>query len=172
MSNDATVPLEHRRNYTSIFNAFKRILNEEGATAFFRGCGPFVNRCMVVGAVQIGTYDQFKATYRSLGVQGDLTNPLCASMSSGLLYSLVTMPLETAKNRMAFQRTDPSSGRMLYTSTLQTVSKVAVTEGTLRLWQGFIPYYLRCGGHTVCMFVLVEYIRKVYSNYRVEARKL
>jgi hypothetical protein len=25
-------------------------------------------------------------------------------MSAGLLYSLITMPFETAKNRMAFQR--------------------------------------------------------------------
>ena len=31
-------------------------------------------------------------------------------MSSGLLYSLITMPMETAKNRMAFQRADPTTG--------------------------------------------------------------
>jgi hypothetical protein len=31
-------------------------------------------------------------------------------MNAGLLYSLVTMPLETAKNRMASQKKDPVTG--------------------------------------------------------------
>ena len=33
-----------------------------------------------------------------------------ASMTSGLIYSVITMPLETAKNRMAFQKADPVTG--------------------------------------------------------------
>ncbi len=49
MSNDATLPLDKRRNYTGVVNAFQRILSEEGAATFFRGCGPFVNRAMLVG---------------------------------------------------------------------------------------------------------------------------
>ena len=31
-------------------------------------------------------------------------------MSAGLLYSLVTMPFETAKNAMAFQQPDATTG--------------------------------------------------------------
>jgi solute carrier family 25 oxoglutarate transporter 11 len=61
-------------------------------------------------------------------------------MSSGLLYSLVTMPMETAKNRMAFQRAD-ASGKMTYTGTIQTVSLIATKEGPLKvLFFGFIFY--------------------------------
>ena len=37
-----------------------------------------------------------------------------ASMTSGLIYSLITMPLETAKNRMAFQKPDAVTGTHLY----------------------------------------------------------
>ena len=29
--------------------------------------------------------------------------------------------------------------------------EVAKNEGVLALWKGFLPYYLRCGGHTVLM---------------------
>ena len=29
--------------------------------------------------------------------------------------------------------------------------EVARNEGVLALWKGFLPYYLRCGGHTVLM---------------------
>jgi ASC-1-like (ASCH) protein len=40
---------------------------------FFSGSGPFVNRAMLVGAVQVGTYDQFRDMYKEMGV----TSPLC-----------------------------------------------------------------------------------------------
>ena len=36
-----------------------------------------------------------------------------ASMTSGLIYSVITMPLETAKNRMAFQKPDAVTGTLL-----------------------------------------------------------
>jgi hypothetical protein len=54
ISNDATLPADQRRNYKGIVNAFQRILSEEGPKAFFRGSGPFVNRAMLVGGVQVG----------------------------------------------------------------------------------------------------------------------
>jgi hypothetical protein len=103
ISNDATQPADKRRNYTSVGNAFQRILREEGVKTFFSGSGPFVNRAMVVGAVQVGTYDQFRGMYKDMGVTHELLNVFYASMTSGFIYAVVTMPLETAKNRMAFQ---------------------------------------------------------------------
>ena len=115
ISNDATLPPEQRRNYKGVFNGFTRIFAEEGFGAFFRGSGPFVNRAMLVGAVQVGTYDQFKQTYRGFGITSTLANTFAASMTSGLLYSLATMPFETAKNQMAFQKADPNTGIFLFT---------------------------------------------------------
>ena len=94
MSNDASQPAAQRRNYSSVANAFSRILAEEGPSAFFRGVGPFVNRAMLVGAVQVGTYDQFRETFRGAGVQSETLRVFYASMASGLIYSVVTMPFE------------------------------------------------------------------------------
>ena len=94
MSNDAAQPLAQRRNYSSVGNAFTRIVAEEGPSAFFRGVGPFVNRAMLVGAVQVGTYDQFRETFRDAGVHSEVLRVFYASMSSGLIYSIVTMPFE------------------------------------------------------------------------------
>ena len=87
-----------------------------------------------------------------------------SSMSAGLIYSIITMPLETAKNRMAFQKPD-AAGKLPYTGTLQTVAKVASTDGLLSLWNGFLPYYGRCGGHTVTMFICVDQLRIAYRKY-------
>jgi solute carrier family 25 oxoglutarate transporter 11 len=165
ISNDSTLPIESRRNYKGVVDAFQRIMKEEGPKTFFSGSGPFVNRAMLVGAVQVGTYDQFRDSYKKMGITHATTNVLCAAMTSGLIYSVVTMPLETAKNRMAFQKPDPVTGIKPYRSAVQTVTKIASSEGVLRLWAGFPPYYLRCGGHTVLMFLSVEWLRKAYLDY-------
>jgi solute carrier family 25 oxoglutarate transporter 11 len=166
MSNDASQPAELRRNYKSVVNAFVRIMAEEGPATFFRGVGPFVNRAMLVGAVQVGTFDQFKQTFRGYGVKSESLNVFYSSMASGLLYSIVTMPFETAKNRMAFQRPDPVTGLNPYRGAFQTISSVATKEGVLKLWSGFPPYYLRCGGHSVFMFMAVDMLRKSYEKTR------
>lgn len=72
------------------------------------------------------------------------------------------MPLESAKNRMAFQKPD-AQGVLPYRTTLQTMRTVAAKEGILTLWSGFLPYYGRCGGHSVTMFVFVDLLRDLYS---------
>eukprot|EP01127_Copromyxa_protea_P008307 TRINITY_DN1907_c0_g1_i3.p1 TRINITY_DN1907_c0_g1~~TRINITY_DN1907_c0_g1_i3.p1 ORF type:complete len:216 (-),score=32.12 TRINITY_DN1907_c0_g1_i3:80-727(-) len=164
MSNDSALPVEQRRNYKGLVNAATRIASEEGIAAFWRGSMPFVNRAMVVGALQVGTYDQLKISYRNWGITG-FYNVFCASMTSGFIYSLVTMPLESAKNRMAFQKPD-ANGVLPYRTTIQTVLSVARSEGVLSLWSGFLPYYGRCGGHTVSMFIALEQIRSLYLKAR------
>ena len=161
ISNDSTLPVDKRRNYTGVLNAASRILTEEGPSAFLRGSGPFVNRAMMVGAVQVGTYDEFRAVFRRNGITQELSNVFCAAMASGLIYSVVTMPLETAKNRMAFQKPDPVTGKVPFTGALQTMKSIVAAEGAAGLFSGFPPYYIRCGGHTVCMFLAVEWLRKV-----------
>ena len=166
-SNDATLPEDKRRNYKGVGNAFSRILKEEGAKTFFSGSGPFVNRAILVGAVQVGTFDQFRDYFRSTwGVTGQFANVFCASMASGILYSVATMPLETAKNRMAFQKPDPVTKELLYKSAIQTIRTIAAKEGFMTLFSGFFPYYLRCGGHTVTMFCSIEYIRAFYKSMK------
>jgi solute carrier family 25 oxoglutarate transporter 11 len=161
LSNDSALPAEQRRNYKGVGNAFSRILAEEGIPAFFRGSGPFVNRAMIVGAVQVGTYDQLCATFKdSFGIVNKLANTFCAAMTAGLLYATVTMPLESCKNRMAFQKAGPD-GKLPFTSTTQALGKIASQEGVLKLWTGFSPYYIRCGGHTVAMFMFIQWIREI-----------
>ena len=100
--------------------------------------------------------------YKNLGVTNTNMNVFYASMTSGLIYSVVTMPFETTKNRMAFQRPDPVTGLRPYTGVVQSIKLIVKNEGLLSLWRGFPPYYLRCGGHTVCMFLFVEWLREAY----------
>ena len=69
-----------------------------------------MQRACVAGAIQVGTYDQFRETFLQWGVKDTFTNVFYASMASGLLFAGFSMPLETEKNKMAFQKPDPITG--------------------------------------------------------------
>lgn len=166
MSNDSSLPVAERRNYKGVVDTTLRIAKEEGIAAFWRGSGPFVTRAMMVGVFQVATLDQFKDLYVTWLDQkrNSIPNVFCAAMTSGLIYSMATMPLEASKNRMASQKRDPVTGKLPYTSTLQTLRKVTTEKGFMALYNGFFPYYLRCGGHTVSMFILVQVMRDLYTE--------
>jgi len=167
MSNDSSLAKEERRNYKNVFDTASRIIKEEGVLTFWRGSNPFVTRAMMVGVFQVATLDQFKDLYSNiLGQKKDsIPNVFCSAMSAGLIYSLATMPLEATKNRMASQKRDKVTGELPYKTILQTMRKVSVEEGMLSLYNGFFPYYLRCGGHTVAMFMLVQLLRDMSVQY-------
>jgi len=164
ISNDKSLPEAKRRNYKNVFDAAIKITKNEGISTFWRGSSPFVGRAMLVGATQVGTYDQFKQMYSGFGVPlGTIPNVFCAAMSAGLIYSLITMPFEAIKNRMAFQ-TPQANGELLYKTTFQSLKHVIKNEGFLAFYNGYLPYYGRCGGHTVSMFIFVEQLRKWYRK--------
>eukprot|EP00549_Striatella_unipunctata_P001779 CAMPEP_0118674576 /NCGR_PEP_ID=MMETSP0800-20121206/965_1 /TAXON_ID=210618 ORGANISM="Striatella unipunctata, Strain CCMP2910" /NCGR_SAMPLE_ID=MMETSP0800 /ASSEMBLY_ACC=CAM_ASM_000638 /LENGTH=294 /DNA_ID=CAMNT_0006569787 /DNA_START=23 /DNA_END=910 /DNA_ORIENTATION=+ len=166
MSNDTNLPAEERRNYKHVGDVFTRTLREEGVGAFWRGSTPFVTRAMFVGVFQVATLDQFKDFYaQNLGAKRDsVLNVFYAAMTSGFIYSVATMPLEASKNRMASQKPDPKTGILPYRSIPQTMSSVMAKEGPLALFNGFLPYYIRCGGHTVTMFIAVQMLRDFYKS--------
>lgn len=169
MSNDSSLPVAERRNYKGVVDTSLRIAREEGIGAFWRGSTPFVTRAMMVGVFQVATLDQFQDMFSDwLGQKkNSIPNVFCAAMSSGLIYSVATMPLEAAKNRMASQKPDPTTGKLPYTGLVQTLKKVSADAGFMALYNGFFPYYLRCGGHTVSMFILVQLLRDGYVQYLV-----
>jgi solute carrier family 25 (mitochondrial oxoglutarate transporter), member 11 len=167
MSNDGILPTEQRKNYSSVFDVAGRIIKEEGVLSFWNGSSPFVVRAMMVGVFQVATLDQFKDIFtKNFGQQKDsLMNVFSSAMASGLVYSIATMPLEACKNRMANQKIDPATGKLPYTGIIQTMQKVSATEGFMALYNGFFPYYIRCGGHTVAMFLFVQMFRDAFSKY-------
>ena len=89
MSNDKTLAPEKRRNYSGVADAGARILKEEGLPAFWRGSGAFVQRAMVVGVCQVGSFDQLKVRIRSRAHgNASITYPDWRPIDSSLLLRL------------------------------------------------------------------------------------
>ena len=57
---DNRLPEAERRNYKSVFDAWRRIAGEEGITALWTGCGPTIGRAMVVNVCQLCCQTQAK----------------------------------------------------------------------------------------------------------------
>lgn len=162
MQSDGRLPAAERRNYRHVFDALVRIPREEGILTYWRGCAPTVVRAMVVSVTQVAGYDQIKSGLLSTGFfQDNMYCHLSSSVLAGFFYSGASLPFDTTKTRMQTQT--PVDGKLLYTGTAQTMKMIVQTEGARSLWKGFLPYFGRCGGHTVTMFVFVEQYKKLVN---------
>lgn len=100
MTADGRLPLAERRNYTSVINALVRITREEGLLTLWRGCIPTMGRAAVVNAAQLSSYSQAKRLLVQSGYfQEGIFMHFTASMISGFVTTVASMPVDIAKTR-------------------------------------------------------------------------
>lgn len=165
MASDGRLPPAERRNYKNVVNALARITKEEGITALWRGCIPTIARAMVINMSQLASYSQFKTYFRDgpLKMEEGIKLHLCASMLSGLITTIASMPMDIAKTRIQNMKT--INGKPEYKGTIDVLGRVIKNEGVFALWKGFTPYYCRLGPHTVLTFIFLEQLNTLYSKY-------
>lgn len=165
MASDGRLPIEERRNYRNVVDALSRIVREEGLTALWRGSLPTVGRAMVVNMTQLASYSQFKNYFltSSFQMEEGIKLHFVASMLSGFLTTITSMPLDIAKTRIQNQKY--VNGKPEYSGTFEVLGKVARHEGVFALWKGFTPYFCRLGPHTVLTFIFLEQLNEAYHNY-------
>ncbi|KAL4714880.1 hypothetical protein ACJJTC_012552 [Scirpophaga incertulas] len=156
MTADGRLPKEQRRNYRSVVDAITRIIKEEGLTKLWRGATPTVVRAMVVNAAQLSTYSQAREMFIKFVPDGIFLH-FCASMLSGLITTIASMPIDIIKTRIQ----NAAKGQ----SQAAVVSNLLRNEGVLSLWKGFLPYYARLGPHTVLTFIFLEQLNATYFRY-------
>lgn len=153
MTADGRLPVEQRRNYKNVADALIRIVREEGVLKLWRGATPTVGRAMVVNAAQLSTYSQAREMFVGYVPDG-ITLHFCASMVSGLITTIASMPVDIIKTRIQ----NAAKGQ----SQLGVVTSLLKNEGVLSLWKGFLPYYARLGPHTVLTFIFLEQFNAAY----------
>merc|ERR1712112_243725 len=164
MTSDGSLPADQRRNYSSVFNAIARIYKEEGLTTLWRGATPTMARAMVVNAAQLATYSQAKQFILGTGyIQDGIFCHFIASMISGLVTTIASMPVDIAKTRL--QSMKMIDGKPEYKGALDVLVRVIRTEGFFSLWKGFTPYYFRLGPHTVLTFIFLEQMNIKYKEH-------
>jgi len=158
MTADGKLPPAERRGYKNAFNALYRISKEESVATLWKGAGPTVIRAMVVNGAQLASYSQtkevlVKSTYFNEGIFLHFV----ASMISGLVTTIASMPVDIVKTRV--QKSSEA------TNAVKIFVDVIKNEGLFSLWKGFTPYYARLGPHTVLTFIFLEQFNVFYKNY-------
>lgn len=162
MTSDGNLPVDQRRNYSSVFNALFRIFREEGLLTLWTGTIPTMGRAMVVNAAQLASYSQAKQGILQTGYVNDgIFCHFLASMFSGLVTTAASMPVDIAKTRIQNQKY--VDGKPEYKGAVDVIGKVIKNEGVTALWKGFTPYYFRLGPHTVLTFIFLEQMNKQYK---------
>lgn len=175
MTADGNLPAAERRHYKNAFEAIFRIAKEEGLFTLWRGALPTMGRAMVVNAAQLASYSQAKQVILQTGFLADGKNfdtftlyvkdgifcHFLASMFSGLVTTIASMPVDIAKTRIQNMRI--IDGKPEFKGAMDVIMKVVKYEGISALWKGFTPYYFRLGPHTVLTFIFLEQMNKWYK---------
>eukprot|EP01086_Lenisia_limosa_P009401 TRINITY_DN3279_c0_g1_i1.p1 TRINITY_DN3279_c0_g1~~TRINITY_DN3279_c0_g1_i1.p1 ORF type:complete len:305 (-),score=100.24 TRINITY_DN3279_c0_g1_i1:19-903(-) len=158
MTADGRLPIDQRRNYKNVFDAIRRISKTEGVTTLWRGVIPTIQRAMILNAAQLATYSQAKQMLFQAKVFEEGTPlHLSASLISAFFATTCSMPFDMAKTRLQ----QMTASGVQYNGALHCMGRVAMDEGVLALWKGFIPYFSRLGPHTVMTFLLLEQLRRL-----------
>ena len=158
MTADGKLPVQERRGYKNVFECLIRIAREEGILALWKGALPTVIRAMVLNGVQLSSYSQAKEIIVNFLSDGLLVH-FIASMISGLLSTIASMPVDIVKTRM--QKSGGKAGPC------KIFMDVIKKEGFFSLWKGFLPYYARLGPHTVLTFIFLEQYNNLYKKFLI-----
>lgn len=152
MQSDGLRPKAERANYSSVFDALKRITANEGITALWAGCTPTVLRAMALNFGQLAFYSETKSRLAKLPYKlpgGKAGEALGASAVAGFFASFFSLPFDFVKTRL--QR-----GQGRYTGVVDCVTKVIKEEGLGRFYRGFGTYYVRIAPHAALTVLFAD----------------
>lgn len=101
MTADGKLPPAEKRGYKNVFDALVRIVREEGTATLWKGATPTVVRAMVVNGAQLASYSQSKEILvANLNMKEGIPLHFVASMISGLITTIASMPVDIVKTRV------------------------------------------------------------------------
>ena len=100
MQGDSTLPADQRRNYTSVFNAARRIPAEEGILSLWIGGLLTVIRAMALNLGMFTTYEESKERLTKLMPNNVNLAWFMASAFAGTVAASMSLPFDNAKTKM------------------------------------------------------------------------
>ncbi|KAF3534122.1 hypothetical protein DY000_02036801 [Brassica cretica] len=143
-----------------IFDAFVKIIREEGPTELYRGLAPSLIGVVPYTATNYFAYDSLRKAYRSFSKKekiGNIETLLIGSLA-GALSSTATFPLEVARKHMQVAAV---SGRVVYKNMLDALVRILEHEGILGWYKGLGPSCLKLVPAAGISFMCYEACKKI-----------
>ena len=124
------------------FQVTRKIVSEQGLTAFFRGNMPNVYRHLLQSCVRVGFYDRFKIFYMpqlesNYGGIDLLWRRLAAAYSCGALSCIITYPLDLIHTQMVADYSRRTQPRM-YKTTFDCFNRSTIDAGARGPYKGAV----------------------------------
>lgn len=145
---DAMLPEAERRNYRHVFDAFGRIIKEEGFMALYTGLIPTITRAIAMNVGMLSTFDQAKETINSMKTeQNTMMTRIQASAIAGMCCSFLSLPFDNVKTKL--QKMKATNGVYPYAGVADCLKQTIAREGVQGLWVGLPTYYVRVAPHAM-----------------------
>lgn len=156
MQNDRSLPLQQRRNYRNVFDAWAQMKRIEGWRSFGQGLWPNCFRSGIMTASQLASYDSFKRLIQNLCNTNEERPSIhfTASLMASLVATSISSPMDVIRTQLM-----SSSDR---TSVIGIVRNLISSEGSRWLFRGWTPSFVRLGPQTIATLVLLEQHKRVY----------
>lgn len=146
----------------------RKVWNNGGTVAMWRGWQPNVARCFVGNACEIGCYDEFKAQLKKAGVPDGPFAHFGASGGAGCVSAVFSAPLDIVKTRLMAQAGGTNTEvKMRYKGVVDCFLRMSREEGVASLYKGFTPLAFRKVAWTIVYFCSYEqalgFVRGSYS---------
>lgn len=160
---DHTLPPELRRNYKHVFDAFGRIIREEGVLALWRGSIPSIARGVSVNVGQMVSFDEFKAIITQYRGTWDIFSRIYTCILSGIVCSIVALPADNLKTKIQKMKALPD-GTLPYTGMMDCLYKSVKREGVLGLWVGLPTFIARVVPHSTAVLLILDYLNTQFGG--------
>lgn len=161
MQNDSTLPIEQRKNYRNAFDGIYKIIKNEGPVCLFSGLGANLIRGVLMTSSQVVSYDVAKSLLVDKLDWDPSTKSthFSAAFIAGGVATTVCSPADVVKTRLMSGGTSGESGVTILKNALKN-------EGVGFMFRGWVPSFIRLGPHTIVTFLVLEQLRKFYSDYK------
>ncbi|KAJ3209438.1 hypothetical protein HDU67_006197 [Dinochytrium kinnereticum] len=140
--------------YSSIGDAFSKIIKQEGFGALYRGILPPIMVEAPKRSIKFGANEEYGKLYKSMGIKDAQLLSILTGISAGATESLVVVAPDLVKIRL---QDKANAGR--YTGTGDAFKKIYAAEGFTGFWRGLEATMLRHVVWNAGYFGVIQAIR-------------
>lgn len=160
---DSTLPPEQRRNYKNLFDAFVRIIKEDGVKRLWRGSVPTVVRGVSMNLGQLASFDQFKEMMISFRGKWDMLAQMTTVVAAGIVCAVVSLPSDNLKTKLMKMK-KREDGTFPYKGFMDCLFKSVKREGVFGLWIGLPTYIIRVGPHSIVSLLMLDTLTHLFPD--------
>lgn len=160
---DHTLPPEMRRNYKNVFDAFGKIIKDEGFFSLWKGSTPTIARAMALNAGQLAAFEELKEIFTRLRGKNDATTRLLAVTGCGVICSVMSLPFDNVKTKLQKQKAG-ADGVLPYKGLIDCFAKSIAREGFFGLWIGLPTFIVRIAPHSIVSLLIMDYLVQNYGR--------